>query len=57
MSDVVFQRRDFLKLIGLGVAGGAAGCAAPTDKLIPYLVPPNDALPGIPVWYASTCRE
>ena len=25
----VFQRRDFLKLVGLGVAGGAAGCAQP----------------------------
>ena len=28
MSDsVVFNRRDFLKLVGLGVAGAAAGCA------------------------------
>src|SRR5437763_1493957 len=30
MSDsVVFDRRDFLKLVGVGVAGAAAGCAAP----------------------------
>ena len=51
-------RRDFLKLLGLGVAGAAAGCAAPpADRLIPYLVAPNDILPGVPYWFASTCRE
>ncbi len=59
MSDrVVFNRRDFLKLVGIGVAGTAAGCAkAPADRLIPYLVAPEDILPGVPYWYASTCRE
>ena len=59
MSDsVVFHRRDFLKLVGVGVAGTAAGCAAPpAEKLIPYLVAPEDILPGVPYFYASTCRE
>ena len=59
MSDsVVFQRRDFLKLLGLGVAGAATGCGTPpADRLIPYLVAPNDVLPGVPYWYATTCRE
>jgi len=58
MSDFVFNRRDFLKLIGIGAAATAAGCAkAPPDKLIPYLVPPEDILPGVSYWYASTCRE
>ena len=52
--ETVFQRRDFLKLVGLGVAGAAAGCATPSDKLIPYLVPPDDVLPGIATWYATT---
>jgi molybdopterin-containing oxidoreductase family iron-sulfur binding subunit len=58
MSDpVVFPRRDFLKLAGIG-ALAAAGCAQPpAERLIPYLIPPNDVLPGIPYWYASTCRE
>jgi molybdopterin-containing oxidoreductase family iron-sulfur binding subunit len=57
-ESVVFQRRDFLKLLGLGVAGAATGCATPpADRLIPYLVAPNDVLPGVPYWYASTCRE
>jgi len=59
MSDTVqFQRRDFLKLVGIGVAGAAAGCAQPpAEKLLPYLVQPNDVLPGIPYFFASTCRE
>ena len=59
MSDsVIFNRRDFLKLVGIGVAGAAAGCATPqADRLIPYLVPPEDILPGVAYWYASTCRE
>ncbi len=59
MSDtVVFDRRDFLKLVGIGVAGTAAGCAAPpAEKLIPYLIAPEDILPGVPYFYASACRE
>jgi molybdopterin-containing oxidoreductase family iron-sulfur binding subunit len=59
MSDsLVFSRRDFLKLVGVGVAGAAAGCAKPpAEKLVPYLVAPEDILPGVPYFYASTCRE
>jgi molybdopterin-containing oxidoreductase family iron-sulfur binding subunit len=57
-EPVVFNRRDFLRLVGIGVAGAAAGCATPkADRLIPYLVAPNDILPGVAYWYASTCRE
>ncbi|MFN8588980.1 MAG: molybdopterin-dependent oxidoreductase [Candidatus Eisenbacteria bacterium] len=57
-ESVVFSRRDFLKLVGVGVAGAAAGCAKPpADKLYPYLVAPEDILPGVPYFYASTCRE
>jgi anaerobic selenocysteine-containing dehydrogenase/Fe-S-cluster-containing dehydrogenase component len=56
MADA-FSRRDFLKLVGLGTAG-AAGCAPrPAEKLIPYLIPPTDVLPGVATWYASTCQE
>jgi molybdopterin-containing oxidoreductase family iron-sulfur binding subunit len=52
------ERRDFLKLVGLGVAGATAGCASrPSERLLPYLVAPENVLPGVPYWYASTCRE
>src|SRR5437762_8930660 len=59
MSDPFgFSRRDFLKLVGIGAAGVASGCGQkPADRLIPYLVAPEDILPGVPYWYASTCRE
>ena len=33
-------------------------CApAPSEKLIPYLIAPDDITPGIPAYYATTCRE
>ena len=57
MSDI--KRRDFLKVLGLSGAGtGLVGCAQePAQRLIPYLVPPEEIIPGVPTWYASVCRE
>ncbi|MEE8191568.1 MAG: molybdopterin-dependent oxidoreductase [Gemmatimonadales bacterium] len=57
MSEI--KRRDFLKILGLSGAGaGLTGCAQePAQKLIPYLVRPEEIIPGIPNWYASVCRE
>ncbi len=52
------DRRDFLKLVGVGAGGAAAsGCADHVEKLIPYVVQPEEITPGIAVHYASTCRE
>ena len=53
------ERRDFLKLIGITGAGAATACDAKVgpQALIPYVVPPDNITPGIPTWYASTCRE
>ena len=56
------NRRRFLKVLGV-TGGGAAvvsGCGSGVDsskKLIPYLVPPEDQIPGVATYYASTCRE
>ncbi|HVP38624.1 MAG TPA: molybdopterin-dependent oxidoreductase [Candidatus Saccharimonadales bacterium] len=52
------KRRDFLKLVGLGGAGLAAGCGkkAP-ETVLPFAVQPEDIVPGIPTFYASACRE
>ena len=57
MSDI--KRRDFLKVVGLSGAGtGLLGCAQePAQKLIPYLVPPEEIIPGVAAWYSSVCRE
>src|SRR5512137_1511391 len=56
MAD--FSRRDFLKAVSLAGTTAALGCSADSPrKLIPYLVPPEDIIPGEATWYATTCRE
>jgi anaerobic selenocysteine-containing dehydrogenase len=52
------KRRTFLQLSGMTAAGALlAGCQSKNEKLIPYLVPPNEGVtPGLATWYASTCR-
>jgi molybdopterin-containing oxidoreductase family iron-sulfur binding subunit len=56
MSEI--DRRNFLKLVGVGAgATAAAGCSDPVEKLIPYVIQPEEILPGVPVIYASTCQE
>jgi len=48
-------RRDFLKMLGFGVAAvSLAACDAPVRKTIPYLNKPEDVEPGIPNYYATT---
>ena len=49
------NRRDFLKLMGFGIAAASlAACEAPVRKAIPYLNKPVDVDPSIPNYYAST---
>jgi anaerobic selenocysteine-containing dehydrogenase len=53
-----FDRRDFLKLVGTSAGAAASvGCSDHVTNLIPYVVQPEEITPGIPVYYASTCRE
>src|SRR5947208_13184076 len=53
------RRREFLKVLGAGGAAAAAvGCAPEkVGKLIPYLVSPDQTVPGVSTYYATTCRE
>ena len=56
------DRRRFLKVLGVTGAGAAAVSACgigpePTERLIPYLIQPEDQVPGIATYYATTCRE
>ena len=49
------SRRDFLKLMGFGVAAASlAACETPVRKAIPYLNKPAEIDPGVPNYYAST---
>ncbi|MBE0592478.1 MAG: nitrate reductase, partial [Gemmatimonadales bacterium] len=54
------NRRRFLTVLGV-TGGGAAvlsGCSTDkVEKLIPYVVPPENQVPGIATWYATTCGE
>jgi anaerobic selenocysteine-containing dehydrogenase/Fe-S-cluster-containing dehydrogenase component len=52
------KRRDFLKIMGLAGTSTVLGCSGDTpSRLVPYLFPPEDIIPGKAVWYAATCRE
>ncbi|HEY8153621.1 MAG TPA: 4Fe-4S dicluster domain-containing protein [Myxococcota bacterium] len=52
------DRRDFLKLVSVSAGGAAAaGCSDHVEKLIPYVVQPEEIIPGKAIQYASTCLE
>lgn len=52
------HRRDFLKMLGFGVAAvSLAACDAPVRKTIPYLNKPESIEPGIPNYFATTYAE
>jgi len=66
MSSTKIDRRNFLKVLGLGGAGAAlAGCDMPSyatleegeEQVFSYLAPEEYVIPGIGVWYASTCLQ
>ncbi len=49
------NRRDFLKFLGFSVtAASLAACETPVNKAIPYVVKPEEIIPGVANWYAST---
>ncbi|MBI3510382.1 MAG: TAT-variant-translocated molybdopterin oxidoreductase [Bacteroidetes bacterium] len=49
------NRRDFLKFLGFStVAATLAACETPVVKAIPYVQRPEDVIPGVANWYAST---
>jgi anaerobic selenocysteine-containing dehydrogenase len=52
------DRRTFLQLGGLTAAGTLlAGCKSANEKMIPYLIPPEEGVtPGKADYYASACR-
>src|SRR3989441_10559355 len=51
------RRREFLKVLGAGTAAATAACSEPTGKLIPYLISPDQTVPGVSTYYATLCRE
>ncbi len=54
--DAATPRRDFLKYLGFSTAAAAiaASCQTPVKKTVPYLNRPDDVIPGVANYYAST---
>ncbi|AKU92814.1 TAT-variant-translocated molybdopterin oxidoreductase [Vulgatibacter incomptus] len=49
------SRRSFLSLMGASVAlAGLTGCRRPVEKIVPLSRRPEDTLPGLPQFYATT---
>ncbi len=56
--STVTPRRDFLKALGFGLgAVTLAACqTAPVHKAIPYVIKPEEVVPGIPNYYVSSFK-
>src|SRR5438874_1674991 len=48
------SRRHFLELMGASLAlAGATACAQPREQILPYVRPPEQVVPGKPLYYAT----
>jgi MoCo/4Fe-4S cofactor protein with predicted Tat translocation signal len=54
-----FHRRDVLKLMAASaaVAGLGACTKLPTEKIVPYVRPPEEIVPGRPLFYATSMPQ
>ena len=58
ISATSTSRRDFLKFLGFSTAAATlAACEAPIIKSIPYVVKPDEIIPGIANYYATTMYD
>lgn len=52
------SRRDFLKFLGFSTAAATlAACEGPVKKSIPYVIQPDEIVPGIANYYATTIAD
>ncbi len=53
------NRRDMLKLVATSaaVAGLSACTKLPTEKIVPYVTPPEEIIPGKPLFYATSFTQ
>ena len=53
--ELTANRRDFLKLLGFGISAATmASCEIPVKRAIPYVIAPDEIVPGIANYYASS---
>src|SRR5215813_7878910 len=52
------DRRSFFKVIATSSAAAAASaCSRPAGELLSFVTPPEEVIPGIATYFATTCRE
>ena len=58
-AETGVKRRDFLKILGVaGATTTVVGCSSEkVGKLIPYVTSPDNTVPGVSQYYATTCGE
>ena len=55
LEDSSTNRRDFLKYVGFSTAAaGIAACEGPVINSVPYVVQPDEIIPGNANYYASS---
>jgi molybdopterin-containing oxidoreductase family iron-sulfur binding subunit len=56
LLDATTPRRDFLKYLGFSTVAATlvASCEMPVRRVIPYAIKPEDIVPGVANYYAST---
>ena len=55
LADSSTSRRDFLKYVGFSTAAASlAACEGPVRRSIPYVVKPEQIIPGVANYYATT---
>lgn len=58
LSNSSTSRRDFLKYVGFTTAAASlAACEGPVIKSIPYVVQPEEIIPGVWDYYATTIAD
>ena len=58
LSSSSTNRRDFLKYVGFSTAAASlAACEGPVMKSIPYVVQPENIIPGVANYYATTIAD
>lgn len=58
LSSSSTSRRDFLKFVGFSTAAASlAACEGPVKKSIPYVLQPEQIIPGVADYYATTIAD
>ncbi|WP_350290295.1 TAT-variant-translocated molybdopterin oxidoreductase [uncultured Croceitalea sp.] len=58
LSESSTNRRDFLKYVGFSTAAASlAACEGPVHKSLPYVVQPENIVPGVANYYATAIAD